>query len=121
MRRLVHAFVPTTSAPTPGVFTPLTSGYPQAGILDADARVGNLPNEESLMAEHEVKVNVLVDDAHPAVVQELERAGLHVTRVLLELGVVGGSVDATRLEDLRQVPGVLAVEQSRRVIGIKIA
>jgi hypothetical protein len=73
------------------------------------------------MAEHAVKVNVLVDEAHPAVVQELERAGLHVTQVLLEVGVVAGSVDATRLEDLRRVPGVVAVERSRKVKVIKIA
>jgi hypothetical protein len=67
------------------------------------------------MAEHAVKVNILVDDANPAVVQELERAGLHVTRVLLDLGVVSGSVDATRLEDLRRVRGVRAVEPNRKV------
>ena len=73
------------------------------------------------MAEHAVKVNVLVDEAHPAVVQELERAGLHVTQVLLEVGVVAGSVDATRVEDLQRVPGVVAVERSRKVKVIKIA
>jgi hypothetical protein len=67
------------------------------------------------MTEHAVKVNILVDDADPAVLQELERAGLHVTRVLLELRVVGGTVDANRLEDLRQVPGVQAVEPNRKV------
>jgi hypothetical protein len=67
------------------------------------------------MAEDEVKVNILVDNDHPGVVQELERAGLHVAQVLLELGVVGGSVDRACLEDLRRVPGVLAVEPSRKV------
>ena len=77
--------------------------------------LGWFPNEESLMAEHAVKVNILVDDANPAVVHDLERAGLHVTQVLPELGVVSGSVDATGIEDLRRVPGVRTVEANRKV------
>jgi len=67
------------------------------------------------MAQHAVEVNVLIDDSHPTVVQELQGAGLHVAQVLLGIGVVGGSVDADRLDDLRQVPGVVAVEPNRKI------
>jgi hypothetical protein len=67
------------------------------------------------MAQHAVDVNVLVDDHHPTVVEGLQRAGLRVARVLLGIGVVSGSADADRLDDLRQVPGVVAVEPGRKI------
>jgi hypothetical protein len=67
------------------------------------------------MAQPPVEVNVLIDDSHPTVVQDLQRTGLHVAQVLLTIGVVSGSVDADLLDELRQVPGVIAVEPSRKI------
>jgi hypothetical protein len=49
------------------------------------------------------------------VADDLRAAGLDVTQVMTEIGVVTGSVDRARLNDLAAVSGVAAVEQSREV------
>ena len=49
------------------------------------------------------------------VADDLRAAGLDVTQVLADIGVVTGSVDPSRLNDLAGVSGVASVEPSREV------
>jgi len=50
-----------------------------------------------------------------AVAEDLRAAGLDVTQVLADIGVVTGSVEPAKLNDLSRVSGVAAVEPSRDV------
>ena len=50
-----------------------------------------------------------------SVADDLRAAGVHVTEVLADIGVVTGSVEPSRLNDLAAVTGVAAVEPSREV------
>lgn len=50
-----------------------------------------------------------------AVAEDLRAAGLDVTQVMTDIGVVTGSVDPSKLNDLASVSGVAAVEPSRDV------
>jgi hypothetical protein len=65
----------------------------------------------------EVRVNVLLDEEepYPEVLQNLKRAGLRVTEMLSEIGVVVGSANVSELEKLRHIRGVLAIERSREM------
>jgi hypothetical protein len=54
----------------------------------------------------------------PEVVKACEKAGLKPEATLDAAGVVTGSIDARKIDDLRRVPGVAHVERSR---GVKIA
>ena len=68
-----------------------------------------------------LKMDVLVTldegqaDRAAAVADDLRAAGLDVTEVLAEIGVVTGSIEPSRLNDLARVSGVAAVEPSRDV------
>lgn len=61
-----------------------------------------------------VQVSVAIDDRFldrsEAVKTELQLRGLAIEQDLQELGVLVGSVDASRVEELRNVSGVLEVE-----------
>jgi UDP-N-acetylmuramate-alanine ligase len=66
------------------------------------------------------KVNLLVsvDDEHldrfSEVVKGLEDAGMDVEQELEETGVITGSIDSEKVEQLRKVEGVSHVEESRQ-------
>jgi hypothetical protein len=68
-----------------------------------------------------MKTNVLVsiDDQHlaemPSVVERLRNAGLEVQRSLSSLGTVTGSIEHTRIPQVREVEGVAGVEAAREV------
>lgn len=47
-----------------------------------------------------------------SVATALKRAGLTNIKALASIGVVTGDAPASRLDDIREVPGVLAVEES---------
>ncbi|MDQ4049339.1 MAG: ketohydroxyglutarate aldolase [Actinomycetota bacterium] len=70
------------------------------------------PNERT-------EVVVSVKDEHlerlGAVAEELRSAGMAVGEVMDELGVVSGSIDAAKMEELSAVTGVANVERSREV------
>jgi hypothetical protein len=60
------------------------------------------------------KVNVSVDqsklDRFADVVAEIRRAGMKVEQELDAIGVVTGSIDSDKIDQLRKVAGVAAVE-----------
>jgi UDP-N-acetylmuramate-alanine ligase len=66
------------------------------------------------------KVNLLVsvDDEHldrfSEVVKGLEDAGMDVEQELEETGVITGSIDSEKVEQLRKVEGVSHVEESQQ-------
>lgn len=64
-----------------------------------------------------VSVSVSVSDDHvdhfPEVVEGVRAAGLEVAQELDLIGVVSGSIEEERMDDLRSVPGVAAVEPDR--------
>ena len=49
------------------------------------------------------------------IAEQLREAGMNVQQVLVEVGIVTGSVDAGRRASLAAIPGVLAVETERNV------
>jgi hypothetical protein len=51
----------------------------------------------------------------PEVVKACVKVGLKPEATLDAAGVVTGSIDASKIDDLRQVPGVAHVERSRSV------
>jgi hypothetical protein len=67
-----------------------------------------------------MKQNVLisVEDRHmermPAVVQELEQAGVEVHETLKSIGTITGAVEEAKVASLRDVDGVAAVEPERQ-------
>ncbi|GAB4434074.1 MAG: hypothetical protein OHK0015_23510 [Chloroflexi bacterium OHK40] len=67
------------------------------------------------MAEISVVVTLGATEPYEATVGACERAGLSVERRLEPLGVVTGRIEAGRLEELRRVVGVVAVEEERSV------
>jgi hypothetical protein len=52
-------------------------------------------------------------DQFAAVVRRCKKAGLRVEQQLKEIGIVTGSIDSARLDDLSRVEGVAGVERSR--------
>jgi hypothetical protein len=67
------------------------------------------------MARISVSLSVSDDriDQFPEVVDRAREAGLDVWQELDLIGVVSGSIDEERLEELRRIPGVAAVEPER--------
>ena len=67
-------------------------------------------------------VTVTVADSHASDIDEvagrLRDAGMQVDQVLGTLGVITGSIDATRIAALEQLDGVAAVEEQT---GFQIA
>jgi uncharacterized protein involved in propanediol utilization len=63
-----------------------------------------------------IQVTVLVDDQHRDqildVVEALQAAGMNVEHWMEQIGVITGSVDSTQVDNLSQIAGVAAVEQS---------
>ncbi len=63
------------------------------------------------------EITVSVDDDHVGqideVVVELRAAGMRIEQVLRPVGLITGSVDASRREVLTTVTGVAAVESQR--------
>ena len=66
-----------------------------------------------------VSLLVSVDDEHldrfSEVVKRAEAAGMEVEQKMEDLGVLAGSIDPEKFEQLRQVEGVSHVEESRQV------
>lgn len=64
--------------------------------------------------QRDVIVTVTVADSHAGDVDEvaarLRGAGMRVTQVLAALGIVTGSIDASRQAAIAALPGVAAVE-----------
>lgn len=64
-----------------------------------------------------VTLSVSVDDQHldrfPEVVKRCKAAGLKVEEQMDAIGVITGSIDASKVDALQQVEGVAHVEQSR--------
>lgn len=62
-------------------------------------------------------VLVSVADSHleriPELADELRAAGLKIDHVLNAAGTITGSINPSRLDDLRDIPGVSAVEIER--------
>ncbi len=59
------------------------------------------------MAEN---IIVTVSGDTQRIAEQLRAAGMNVQRVLVEIGIVTGSVDAGRRASLAAIPGVVAVE-----------
>ncbi len=68
------------------------------------------------MAIETVNVSVTDDylDRFPEVVKAAKKAGLKVEQELETLGIVSGSIDSAKFEDLSRVRGVAAVERARK-------
>ena len=68
-------------------------------------------------------VMITVDEAHrgkfAAVVKACKAAGLTLGEKMPSLGALTGAIEDRKLADLRNVPGVAAVEGSRDVRAIK--
>jgi hypothetical protein len=64
-----------------------------------------------------VQITVLIDDDHKAkmkqVAGELKKKGFLLTESLGEIGVLTGSVPATKMAALSMIPGVSAIEENR--------
>jgi hypothetical protein len=54
-------------------------------------------------------------DRFDEVVQEVQKAGLHVETALRTTGVIAGSIEPDRLELLRNIRGVAAVDTQRAI------
>ncbi|MGH7553522.1 MAG: ketohydroxyglutarate aldolase [Longimicrobiales bacterium] len=67
----------------------------------------------------EIRVLVSVSDEHlddfDQVVERSRKAGLKVKSTMRQSGIVTGTIDSTRISDLRQVRGVQEVEPDREV------
>jgi len=65
----------------------------------------------------EVNVSLAVDDEYlaqfSAVVKQATAAGLHVDSTLEGIGVFTGTIDETKVADLRKVAGIAHVEGAR--------
>jgi hypothetical protein len=65
-----------------------------------------------------VSVSIAVQEDHlgrfTEVVKAVEKAGLKTESAFGSIGVVKGSLDVDKVEDLRRVPGVANVEKSGR-------
>jgi hypothetical protein len=63
------------------------------------------------------QVNLSVADEYLSrfdeVVRHSKQAGLEVTHAMKEVGVISGSIDATKLDDLARVKGVTFVEPAQ--------
>ena len=66
----------------------------------------------------EVNVSVSVDEAHldriSEVVQNLQSAGLNVKQSMEKLGIITGSCDRAKLQEISKVEGVSQVEPERK-------
>lgn len=69
--------------------------------------------------DERTEVVVSVEDEHlerlSAVAEELRSAGMAVGEVMDELGIVSGSIEPGKMEDLSAVTGVASIERSREV------
>ncbi|MGV6848368.1 MAG: hypothetical protein ACWA5A_08315 [Marinibacterium sp.] len=67
----------------------------------------------------DVKLKIVLDDKHPAddanLGRALEAAGVQVETQIPEIGVVFGKADKSRIEGLRQLEGVIEVEQEDEI------
>lgn len=75
------------------------------------------------MSEEQVeRIVVTVDDQNLPVIESvvagLQSAGMNVDRVLPVTGIITGEVAASKLEQLRSVPGVAGVEVDREMRAI---
>lgn len=66
-----------------------------------------------------IEVNVSVDPAYLArftsVARAARKAGLTVTQQLKGIGVLSGSIEASKLDALAAVPGIAAIEVNREI------
>jgi hypothetical protein len=66
-----------------------------------------------------VRLTVSVKDSHlknvGAVAKAAKKAGMKVEQQLDDLGVLSGSIDASKLESLQRLEGVSHVEEERQV------
>ncbi len=65
----------------------------------------------------EVKISVSVDDAHLSQIsqisQQLQSSGMNVEQTLSIVGIVSGSIDQNKLNNLYQIEGVKNVESQQ--------
>jgi hypothetical protein len=57
-----------------------------------------------------ISVNEEYKDRLPEVAENLQSAGMQVDQWLVGIGVITGSADSENIEQLRQMPGVAAIE-----------
>ncbi|QZZ19142.1 ketohydroxyglutarate aldolase [Leptothermofonsia sichuanensis E412] len=57
-----------------------------------------------------ISVNEEYKDRLPEVAEKLRSAGMQVDQWLVEIGVITGSAASEKIEQLRQIPGVAAIE-----------
>jgi hypothetical protein len=66
-----------------------------------------------------VRVSITVDDAHLDqlldIAQQLQSAGLQIDQTLPRLGIIYGSIDAERIDQLHSMAGVDHVEPERTI------
>jgi hypothetical protein len=66
-----------------------------------------------------VSVSITVDDAHLDqlldIAQQLQSAGLRLDQTLPRLGIIHGSIDAERIDQLRSIDGVDHVEPEHTI------
>lgn len=65
-----------------------------------------------------IEVSVCIDDAHfhqiEQISQKLHSFGMDIHQTLSSIGVINGSVEPARLDDLSQIEGVHGVEPEQR-------
>jgi hypothetical protein len=66
-----------------------------------------------------VKLSISVDDEHlgrfSKVLKDVEKAGMKVEEKHKDLGVATGSIDADKVDSVRNVEGVKHVEEERKI------
>lgn len=64
-----------------------------------------------------VEVSVSVDDTHlnqiEQISQQLRQSGMDVKQTLSSIGVINGSIESDRLDNLTQIEGVRSVERQQ--------
>ena len=64
-------------------------------------------------------ISIIVDDQHAErfseIVEKCKQAGLKVGQEMEATGVITGSIDPARIDDLMKIEGVSHVEQSRKI------
>jgi UDP-N-acetylmuramate-alanine ligase len=66
-----------------------------------------------------VNLSVSVDDKHldnfDEIVKKIKKAGMKVEQKLDSLGIITGSIDSSKVDALREVDGVLHVEEQKKI------
>jgi hypothetical protein len=66
-----------------------------------------------------MNVNIVVADEYMGrfsqVLQRSKKVGLHVKDQMKEMGLIIGSIDSSKLDELKRVKGISAVEKDREI------